>query len=417
MKIHFIGIEGVGMRFLAELCKEFALVSGSDLKLKGHDASFVDGADLVVKSQAIGDDNPEIVEAKKQKIPVTDRAELLSFIMSGYKKTIAVAGTHGKTTVSAMLAYALRQLKPTAAIGGGIDGKIGIKGSKNVFIAEACEYKKSFLRMSADIGVILNVEWEHVDCYGTKSEVLQAFKAFADRCKTVFTTKSLKESGIKGKEQTITFGFDCDCDYCGKTENGRLVLYRGGRATDVANLKVSGSYNCFNALAALSVADAIGVKGGEGLSEFCGVDRRMQTLATVNNVTYISDYAHHPTEIECSLSAAKEKHRKTLVVFQPHTYSRTAVFCRSIAAALKKSDYVIVLPVYAAREKFVNGVNDLISEIGNFAKANDFGQARLLIDGVKDVDAVIFMGAGDVNDFAEAYVGKLLSNVDTGAKM
>lgn len=418
MKIHFIGIDGVGMSFLAKLCEDFADVDGSDIKRKGHKAEFVAGADLVVKSMAIADDNPEIVEAKKAGLPIVDRASLLGVIMDSYGKKIAVSGTHGKTTATAMIAYALRSLEPTAAIGGSIGGKVGIIGKKEVFVAEACEYKRSFLYLNPTIGVILNADFDHVDYYRSLSDVQSAFREFADKCETALIGEDIKRFGINGRKQTLTFGFSDECDYVGKIDNDMLFLLRNGVVKDSVRLKVRGKHNYYDALAALAVADFIGVKGSDGLCEFCGVDRRTETIGAVGGVTYISDYAHHPVEIECTLRALKESYRRTAVVFQPHTYSRTATFYKEIAAALKLSDKVMVLPVYAARENFVEGVDRLVPDAGGFMFVPDVEALyRILDKETVDYDAVIFMGAGDVDDFARAYVAKLLANVDTDKKM
>ncbi|MFR7933619.1 MAG: UDP-N-acetylmuramate--L-alanine ligase [Acutalibacteraceae bacterium] len=418
MKIHFIGIDGVGMSFLAKLCEDFADVDGSDIKRKGHKAEFVAGADLVVKSMAITDDNPEIVEAKKEGLPIVDRASLLGVIMDSYGKKIAVSGTHGKTTATAMIAYALRSLEPTAAIGGSIGGKVGIVGKKKVFVAEACEYKRSFLHLNPTIGVILNADFDHVDYYRSLSDVQSAFREFADKCETALIGEDIKRFGIKGRKQTLIFGFTDDCDYVGKIDNDILFLLRNGVVKDSVRLKVRGKHNYYDALAALAVADFIGVKGSDGLCEFSGVDRRTETIGAVGGVTYISDYAHHPVEIECTLRALKESYQRTAVVFQPHTYSRTVTFYKEIAAALKLCDKVMVLPVYAARENFVEGVDRLVPDAGGFMFVPDFEALySLLGKETVDYDAVIFMGAGDVDDFAREYVAKLLANVDTGKKM
>lgn len=287
-----------------------------------------------------------------------------------------------------------------------------------MFVAEACEYKRSFLHLNPTIGVILNADFDHVDYYRSLSDVQSAFREFADKCETALIGEDIKRFGIKGRKQTLIFGFTDDCDYVGKIDNDILFLLRNGVVKDSVRLKVRGKHNYYDALAALAVADFIGVKGSDGLCEFSGVDRRTETIGAVGGVTYISDYAHHPVEIECTLRALKESYQRTAVVFQPHTYSRTVTFYKEIAAALKLCDKVMVLPVYAARENFVEGVDRLVPDAGGFMFVPDFEALySLLGKETVDYDAVIFMGAGDVDDFAREYVAKLLANVDTGKKM
>lgn len=412
MRIHFIGIKGISMEFLARLCERFGMeVSGSDIKSGGHKASNVHGADAVVYSYAIGENNPEFAEAKRLGIPMLSRAELLGKLSHKYDKVIAISGTHGKTTTTGMFMSAMCDLDPTVHIGGTIKGKLGNIGSRKLFITEACEYCESFLSLCPDVGVVLNVELDHADYYKTYANFYDAFEKFAGRCKVAFVCGDNEAKTLRGSEKTFTFGTGENCDYCARITGNAGGYYsftpyfRGERLDDVT-LNVRGAHNVTNAMAVVAYCHFAGLPYG-GISDFSGVDRRNETLCVHGGVEYISDYAHHPHEIQCTLEMLKQVYKRVLTVFEPHTYSRTQAFYKEFAAALSLSDEVLLLPVYAARETPIAGVDRLIAKEGGFKLSESYDSAAETIDKIaKDFDAVVFMGAGSVDDFGRMYIKK-----------
>ncbi len=411
MKIHFIGIEGVSMAFLSRLCKSYgAQVSGSDIKTGGHDAKNVHGADVVVYSYAIDENNPELKEAIRLGIPTLSRAQLLGSISQNYNKVIAVSGTHGKTTTTAMLMSALRRLNPTVHVGGTINGVSGNIGTKDLFITEACEYRESFLSLKPDMGIVLNVELDHADYYKTYAFFYDAFEKFADRTKVAFVCGDNEAKGLKGSERTFTFGLSEKNDYYAKItgkESGyySFTAYYKGEGIGDVTLKVRGKHNVTNAMAAIACCHYSGLPF-EDISDFTGVDRRNESLGTVCGIEYISDYAHHPREIQCTLKLMKQIHSRVLTVFEPHTYTRTQAFYKEFASVLRLSDECILLPVYPARELPIPNVDSsLIACEGGFLSAASYEEAAQMIAlKEKDFDAVLFMGAGSINEFAQRYV-------------
>lgn len=418
MKIHFIGIKGVSMAFLASLCESFgAQVSGSDIRMEGHDARNVHGADVVVYSYAIDENNPEIEEAKRLDLPVISRAQLLGAISRNYNKVIAVSGTHGKTTTTSMLMSALKSLNPTVHVGGSVKGVSGNIGSKEIFITEACEYRESFLSLRPDISIVLNVELDHADYYKTYAFFYDAFERFVANTKVAFVCGDNEARGLKGRERTFTFGLNEENDYYAKItgeEKGFYTFsayYRGENLGEIA-LKARGKHNVVNAMAAIACCHYMGLSY-DGISDFTGVDRRGESLGTIGGIEYISDYAHHPREIQCTLRLMKQIHSRVLTVFEPHTYTRTQAFYKEFASALSISDECILLPVYPARELPIKGVDSgLIAREGGFKLASSYEDAaQKIAQTERNFDAVIFMGAGTVNEFAERYVNALRLNV------
>ncbi len=413
MKMHFIGIEGVSMAYLSRLCVSYgAEVSGSDIKTGGHNANNVHGADIVVYSYAIDESNPELIEAKRLGIPTISRAQLLGAISQNYNKVIAVSGTHGKTTTTAMLMSALKKLDPTVHVGGTINGVSGNIGSKDLFITEACEYRESFLSLRPDIGIVLNVELDHADYYKTYAFFYDAFEKFADRIKVAFVCGDNEAKELRGSERTFTFGLSEKNDYYAKItgqERGyySFTAYCKGQSIGEITLKVRGRHNVTNAMAVIACCHYLGLPFDD-ISDFTGVDRRNESLGIIGGIEYISDYAHHPREIQCTLKLMKQIHSKVLTVFEPHTYTRTQAFYKEFASALGLSDECILLPVYPARELPIIGVDSsLIAREGGFKTAASYEEAAQMIANVeKNFDAVIFMGAGSVNEFAAGYVNR-----------
>ena len=450
LSIHFIGIGGISMSGLAEiLLEEGFTVSGSDNKesaltdhlsqngatvFYGQKASnIIDGIDLVVYTAAIHEDNEEFAEAKRQNLPMLSRAELLGQLMTNYKTPVAISGTHGKTTTTSMLSHIAlaADLDPTISVGGilkAIEGNIRV-GGPDLFITEACEYTNSFLHFFPKIGIILNVDADHLDFFKDLDDIRNSFHLFA---------KLLPENGTlvingdidKIEEITsdlscrvITFGKEASLDYSAANitynEQGNAsfdVVKDGQNVTHLA-LAVGGEHNVYNALAAIAVADILGVPAETiqtGLASFHGTDRRFEYKGEVNGFTIIDDYAHHPTEINATLTAAKEyPHKEVWCIFQPHTYTRTKALLPEFAKALTLADHVVLADIYAARETDNLGISsrnlqEKIVELGTpceyfptFDEIENF-----LLENCTQGDLLITMGAGDVVNIGEQLLGK-----------
>ncbi len=443
-KIHFIGIGGVSMSALAVLLKDKGFtVQGSDglaskatanleennIKVYiGHDSqNITDDVDLVVHTAAIKLDNPEIVVSKEKNIKVIDRAELLGMIMKNYDTPIAIAGTHGKSTTTSITSkvFLENDLDPTINVGGflkEINGNLRIGGT-NYFIFEACEYYDSFLKFFPKIACILNVEHDHVDYFKDFDAVVTSFNKFA---KNVSDDGFLIINNNIERIDEITKDAKCKIFTIGN-KDARLfadnIVYdkNGYPSFDIyldnkffKNIKISqvGEHNIFNTLTAIAVsicADINIEKSLESASNFTGIDRRFQIKGNYNGCKIIDDYAHHPTEISCALQAQRDAtENKTYVIFQPHTYSRTKEFYKEFANSLQIADCVILIDIYAAREKneFNISSKDILNVLLNNNKdAHYFDNNDDVVDFIKNNakngDSVITMGAGDVYKIGE----------------
>ncbi len=394
MKKHvfFIGIGGTGLSAIARLLKEKGYtVSGSDQQISdftqglisdgisvyhGHAADHLAGVDMVVRSSAIPDSNPEVQAARAAQIPVYKRSDILDELMAD-QIGIAIAGTHGKTTTTAMIASMLQKLKldPSYIIGS-VSKDLGNNahfGSGNYFVIEADEYDRMFLGLSPTIGVITNLEHDHPDCYPTFSDYLQAFKAFAEKISSdghVFVyledAGNQKLMSILAHPSVTTYGMSADCDYHAKdiqiNQMGgyQFTVYQYAEQETkqlvIVDLSVPGLHNVLNALAAIGVAHILGLDladAAQALSEFSGTARRFDILGEVNQITIIDDYAHHPTEIQATLQAARTRYpnRKIWAIWQPHTYSRTKILFDEFINSFEQADHVIVSQIYASREQ------------------------------------------------------------------
>ncbi len=411
--MHFIGIKGVSMSFLAELMKREGVdVTGSDLITGGHTAHNVHGADEVIYSLAVSRDNPEFVEAQRLGIPLFSRSELLGRVAAGYKSVTAVSGTHGKTTTTAMLMYALGK-GATVHFGGSVNGVSGqIGGNKDLFITEACEYKECFLSLRPDVSIVLNVELDHADFFKTYADFYEAFDKLMKKSRMAFVCGDNEAKSLHAPI-TYTFGLNRSNDYYAKIigeKSGYYSFVACGPTGEIGavSLSVRGEHNVCSAMAAIGYCAHFGYDY-RGIERFKGVDRRFETLSKVGGVEYISDYAHHPHEIDCTLQAARKVFGRILVVFEPHTYTRTQAFESDFIRSLARFDGCIILPIYAAREQPIDGVSSFaLAEKGGFLYAKDYENAGELIDGSKkSYDAVIFMGAGSIDGFAREYVFRL----------
>ena len=448
--IHFIRIGGISMSGLAViLLEEGFTISGSDSKesdltktlaAKGATifygqkaANIIPGIDLVVYTAAIHEDNEEFVQAKTQGIPMLSRAELLGQIMDNYEKSIAVAGTHGKTTTTSMISHILLEANadPTITVGGilpAIGGNLRVVSSP-VFLSEACEYTNSFLNFRPKYSIILNVEAEHLDFFKDLADIRHSFRTFAgntlaDGATIINGEISDWQELVAGQlQQVITYGFDPSFDFCAadisyneKACANFTVMHNGEKLTDI-HLNVPGRHNVSNALAAIALAVTMHLDMEavvRGLAAFGGANRRFQYKGCVDGVTIIDDYAHHPTEIRATLTAAANyPHKRLVLVFQPHTYSRTKAFLSDFAEVLSLADVIVLADIYAAREQNTYGISskDILSLLQAKGKEAYYFPSfeeieKFLIKNCMHDDLLITMGAGNVVEIGEALLGK-----------
>ena len=448
--IHFIGIGGISMSGLAEiLLKEGFTVSGSDTKespltkkLVSEGAHIIYGQKVenitrdigcVVYTAAINRNNPELIEAVALKIPMLTRAELLGQLMKNYDTPIAVSGTHGKTTTTSMISHILLEgdLDPTISVGGilkAIGGNIRV-GNSGTFITEACEYTNSFLHFFPKISVILNIEEDHLDFFKDLEDIRHSFHQFAELLPedgTLIINAEIKDYAeiYEGLScNVVTYGTNGCFDYSAKNitydENGHVAfdLFRRGEYADHIQLSVTGDHNVSNALSAIAVADILGLSidiTKRGLLSFTGTDRRFEYKGQFNGVTVIDDYAHHPTEIRATLTAAKKyPHKRLVLVFQPHTYSRTKAFLNDFAEVLSMADVVVLADIYAAREKNTFGISSRDIEAKLKEKGTDVHYfpsfteiENFLLKNCINGDLLITMGAGNVDSIGNELIKK-----------
>ena len=432
--IHFVGIGGSGMSGIAEVLLHLGYkVSGSDLKKTdvtehleklgakvfiGHKAGNISGANVVVTSTAVHKTNPEVVEAEKNKIPVIPRIEMLAEL-ARLKYTVSIAGTHGKTTTTSMTSIVLEKggLDPTMVIGGRFKNiKSGAKlGKGDYLVAEADESDGSFLKLSPTITVVTNIDNDHLDYYGTLDNIKRAFVEHINRVPfygmAILCSDDANVSEILPmvRRPYTTYGFNDKADYTAKNIVKKesvtsFEVYKKGAALGKVSLKVPGSHNVLNALAAAAVGVELGIPFGkvaQALDEFAGVGRRIEVKGEKNGVLVIDDYGHHPTEIKATISAVKGNwpDRRLVVLFQPHRYSRTAHLYKEFGKAFELADLVKILDIYAAGEEPIEGVTsaliiDAIKSNGKAARPFD-GLDKLAIE-LKSGDIVLTLGAGDV---------------------
>ena len=448
--IYFVGIGGISMSGLAEILREEGFkVSGSDkqysfltefLENKGvrifygqRKENITPDIDCAIFTSAIQPDNPEYIAVKEQNIPYLSRAELLGQIMSNYPTSIAVSGTHGKTTTTSMICEILlsAKLDPTLSIGGilkSIDGNIHV-GKSEYFVAEACEYTNSFLSLFPKIGIILNIEEDHLDFFKDLSDIRNSFHRFASGLPKDGTLimngdiENVKEFTDDLSCSVITIGRTCNCDYyyTDITYNNMgcptFTLNGPEEVTQCISLSVPGEHNVYNAMAAIAVSDTLKVSRQittNALLSFHGTNRRFEYKGNIGGVTIIDDYAHHPTEITATLKAASNyPHVTTWCVFQPHTYSRTKKFLKEFATALSLADKIILADIYASRENDTLGISsrDLQKEIHNLGKECFYFPSfdeieNFLLQNCINGDLLITMGAGDVVKIGEKLLGK-----------
>ena len=450
LHIHFIGIGGISMSGLAEiLLKEDFKISGSDAKLSdlvthleslgakvyiGQRASNItDDIELVIYTAAIHPDNPEFACAKENQIQMLTRAELLGQIMRNYETPIAVSGTHGKTTTTSMISHILLEADadPTISVGGilpAIHGNIRV-GESETFVTEACEYTNSFLSFFPKIGVILNIEADHLDFFRDLADIRHSFRKFArllpaDGCLVINRSiENLEEITAGLPCRIITFGTDSTADYYPEKitydalGHPTFLLHSPDGQTRTLSLQVPGEHNVMNALAACAVSDYLGIDreiSKTALHDFGGTDRRFEYKGTIGGVTIIDDYSHHPTEITAALKAARNcPHNRLWCVFQPHTYSRTKSLLKDFAKALTLADKIVLADIYAARETDDLGISsqDLQKQIQELGTPCEYFPTfdeieSFLLKSCAHGDLLITMGAGDVVNIGEQLLGK-----------
>ena len=443
--IHFMGIAGAGMSALALIAKSRGVpVTGCDIEPRaaadfldagipvqcGHDPEHVNGARAVVYTAAVDPEHPELQAARDGGIALISRADALNEAVK-HGVVAAIAGTHGKTTTSAMVTTALRAagMDPTGIVGGRIDswgGNASI-GESDLFVVEADEYDRAFLSLHPDIAVINNIESDHLECYGTIEVLEAAFAEFGSRASRLLVGADDRGSARIGREvdvPTWSVGLSklsdirlSDLRVDSERTCAKLSL-PDGSLVELA-LKVPGIHNLRNA--AMAVGTALALEGdvaaaAAGLSDFDGVERRFQLLGTSGGVTVVDDYAHHPTEVVATLGAARQRFpgRRLVAVFQPHLYSRTENHGEALGIALAAADLAVVTEIYPAREAPIDGVSgSLVSDAAESAGAtvewvpNVRDLSMTLADLVRDGDVVITLGAGDITEVGPELLSKL----------
>lgn len=446
-RIHFVGIGGSGMCPLAEILHNAGYeITGSDMAesdtlerirsygipvTMGHKPENVNGADLVVYTAAVKLDNPELVSAKTQNIPAIERCIMLGAVVEKYKKSIAVSGTHGKTTTTSMITQILTMsnLDPTAIIGAKLPfiGGNSRVGKSDYIVCEACEYVDTFLHIYPEMAVILNVDEDHLDYFGTLDRIKQSFKKFLGQTSSYViingddanSMECVNDIMNEGSRKIVTFGF-------GKTNNFRAEItgessvcdsfdlyYNGEKITSI-KLKIPGKFNVMNALAAAAASITLGVNPNDvskALSEFRGAHRRFEVLGEPCGITVADDFAHHPTELNATLTTAMSMGYKNVwAIFQPHTYSRTYKFLNEFAQVLSIPDHVILSEILPVRETNTYNIysKDLAEKIDGCVWFKTFEEiADYVIKKASPGDLIITIGGGNVYMCANMIMKKL----------
>lgn len=450
-RIHCLGIGGIGLSAVAEiLAYNGHIVTGTDINpskvtrhlesigikvYPSHEPENVEGVDAIVYSAAVSDENPEVIRAKELGIPLFSRAEVLGMIMDRYEHSVAICGTHGKTTVTSMTSLILRnaKYKPTILVGGNlpqINGNVEI-GHNEYFVTEACEYMDSFLQLHPSIGVILNIDSDHLDYFKDMEHIVKSFSTFVEQIPEdgiiiAYGDNPFVKSILKGHRNKMTYGYSESNDFYAENikfnENGfpTFDICHKGRVITNLELSVPGEHNVLNAMAAFVTASFLKVDIptiAATLKDYHGTNRRFDfTGVTENGVIVIDDYAHHPTEIKATLAAAKNvKHNKLWLVFQPHTYTRTKALFDEFVDSFNDTDAVIITDIYAAREKDVYDISSykLVTAMKEKYPTHPIYYVKDFEDIVNYVkkfagkdDIVMTMGAGDVYKVGEMLLGK-----------
>lgn len=449
--IHCIGIGGVGVSAIAEILLARGYnVSGSDMKQSdltdrlaadgvkiyiGHHAENVEDAELIIYSAAIAEENPEVIRAREKNIPLASRAEVLGVLMDDFKNSIAISGTHGKTTTTSMVSLILEhaKLEPTILVGGNlaeIGGNVKV-GSGEYFVTEACEYRDSFLELRPRIEVILNIDSDHLDYFEDIHHIVRSFDRFVKNVPEggkviAYDANPFVHQVIKDIPSAITYGYNENCTYHIADvifdENGmpEFDVHHEGVNLGRVKLSMPGEHNILNAVGAFACCHQLGVDPEviiDTLDKFTGTQRRFDIQGTTKNgVKVVDDYAHHPTEIKATLSAARNlPHNRLWCLFQPHTYTRTLSLFNEFAESFEEADILVLAKIYAAREKDIYKVSskglaeeiikkypgkeiyymDTLEEIAEYVKQH-----------AEPNDLVITMGAGDIYKVGDMILGE-----------
>lgn len=438
--IHFVGIGGIGMSGLAEIVAASGVsVSGCDLRSSaatdlltrrgiavtfGHDPSHVHGQDMIVVTSAVRGENPEIDAARLAGIRIVKRSELLGAIVNE-KRSVGVAGTHGKTTTSAMVSVVLEEagLDPTVLVGGMVRNlqTNAKRGGGEYLVVEADEYDRTFHQLHPEVAVVTNMEADHLEYYGTFEAIQEAFRIYLDGVKpggvvvACADDEHVRDVIAQVRVPVVRYGLS---EHATDLRAVNLVFGESGTSFEIPGvgffkLFLPGEHNVRNALAAIGVGLHFGVSAeviSAGLAKFLGVDRRFQILGDYLGAIVVDDYAHHPTEIRATLEAARKRYpdRRLVALFQPHLFSRTRDFAREFGEAIRVADIALVSPIYAAREKPIEGVSaKLISDAVRGVEFLDRSNAQIVNDirrRLQTNDVFITMGAGDVHEIAEELV-------------
>lgn len=442
--VHFVGIGGIGVSGVAQLAlKQGHQVSGSDLNeslitrrlvcegvkvYSEHRAENIKGADLIVYSSAISPNNPELVAARENGIPVQRRAEFLSVLMAD-KKVITITGAHGKTTTSSLAAHLLIDagFRPTLAVGGILreDGDNAKLGDSSYFVAEADESDGTFLCFRPMYSIITNIDQEHMDFYKTTDNLLKYFSKFVSQTEKngcvfyCFEDKVLKGIVEKSLARSLSYGFSSQARFYAenisldKCHSG-FTCFEAGRALGNVTLGLMGRHNILNALSVIALGKELGIDFKiiqKALASFKGVERRFQIKFENKNFLVVDDYGHHPTEIAATIAAAKLCGRRRLVVvFQPHRFSRTHLLMEALAQSLEGADVLFVTDIYAAGEKPIEGVRSeqIVERVKKDSKtqASYVPQAEIISELKKSVqpeDLILFLGAGDITKISDEF--------------
>jgi UDP-N-acetylmuramate--alanine ligase len=450
--VHFVGIGGIGMSGIAEVLINLGFrVSGSDLKrstvtdrlqqmgvefTQGHNAENIGDAHVVVRSTAVRDDNQEIVDAQRRSIPVIPRAEMLAELMRLKPHTVAVAGSHGKTTTTSMVATVLGHagLDPTIVVGGvvGAFGSNAHLGTSDLLVVEADESDRSFLMLTPTIAVVTNIDREHMDYYHDMDDVRACFKNFVNKVPFYgVSILCLDDPNVQAiiphvERRRVTYGLSAQADISAhgirydQNFGSIFTVWRGAEAVGDVTLRVPGLHNVYNSLAAIAVGFELEVpftQIAEALSDFTGAGRRFQFKGEVSGVLVIDDYGHHPTEVKATLAAAKigSGGRRIVVLFQPHRYSRTHDLMEEFARSFNNADTLFVTDIYGASEDPIEGVNAeaLTGAIKRFGHKDVRyigpleNAATVIRDHVKTGDLVVTLGAGTVSRVSDQLLSLL----------
>jgi len=449
--VHFVGVGGIGMSGLAEILRTLRFdVSGSDLKEGditrrlarfgvqvhvGHSAQNVSGADVVVYSSAIDEFNPELVEAKRSGIPVVSRAEMLAELMR-VKYGVAIAGSHGKTTTTSLVATVLSAagFDPTVVVGGRMAalGTNARLGEGDLLVAEADESDGSFLRLTPTIAVVTNIDPEHLDFYGTHERLKEAFVEFIQKVPfyglavLCLDHPDVQELLPRIQRRHVTYGLSPQADYSARGiefegTSVRFSTFRRGESLGQFQVRMPGLHNVLNTLAAIAVGDELAVPLDvlkDALANFHGVARRFTVTAVIDGIALVDDYGHHPAEIRATLAAARGAYGgRVIVVFQPHRYTRTQSLFEEFACAFNDCDILVVIPIYPAGEKPIAGATG--ERLAEAIAVHGHHSVKHVVDvaAVADIvaaearsgDVIIALGAGDVNKVLKVIQEKLVT--------